>query len=101
MAAKGTYAKEEVFNKIQEIFKEDFVGIFDKKAYVWAQDGTEKVQVCISLTCPKVPMGELAQYVQDNKLNFEDTLEVKQESTPEISKEEKDNIQALMERLGL
>lgn len=41
--AKGTNAKIEVENKIREAFGADFVATVDKKIYVWADDGGEKV----------------------------------------------------------
>ena len=57
MAAKGATAKVNVENKIREAFGADFVGNVDKKLYVWADDGGEKVQICLTMTCPKVPVG--------------------------------------------
>ena len=39
MAARGTIAKEKVERKIAEVFGEDFIGLYDKKLYVWANDG--------------------------------------------------------------
>ena len=51
--AKGQIAKNYIGNKIVEIFKNDFIKVEDKKIYVWADDGDGKVQIAISLTCPK------------------------------------------------
>lgn len=56
MATKGSKAKEYVENKIKETFGENFIAIVDKKVYVWADDGGERIQVALSLTCPKVPI---------------------------------------------
>ena len=56
MAAKGTVAKTKVIEKIKEAFGNDFITEIDKKAYVWADDGGERIQVAIALTCPKVPI---------------------------------------------
>lgn len=56
MATKGSKAKEYVENKIKEAFGENFIAIVDKKAYVWADDGGERIQIAIALTCPKVPI---------------------------------------------
>ena len=56
MATKGSKAKEYVENKIKEAFGENFIAIVDKKIYVWADDGGERIQVALSLTCPKVPI---------------------------------------------
>ena len=56
MATKGTVAKAKVIEKIKEALGADFIGEVDKKVYVWADDGGEKIQVALSLTCPKVPI---------------------------------------------
>ena len=56
MAAKGTVAKAKVIEKIKEALGADFIGEVDKKVYVWADDGGERIQVALSLTCPKVPI---------------------------------------------
>jgi hypothetical protein len=55
--AKGNIAKEYVVNKIKSAFGEDFIGEQDKKFYVWGIENGEKVQVALSLTCPKNPIG--------------------------------------------
>lgn len=41
--AKGAIAKEAVAKKIAQIFGADFVGEFDKKLYVWAEENGEKI----------------------------------------------------------
>lgn len=98
MAAKGTIAKTNVENKIKEAFGSDFVGIADKKLYIWADDGGQKVQIAISLTCPKVgldvnaPVGN--SFVEGTGITT---------STPvvEMTAEEEANIQTLIAKLGL
>ena len=101
MAAKGTIAKTNVENKIKEIFGADFAGIADKKLYVWADDGGEKVQIAISMTCPKVNVdfgdspadtGIVGSYV-GKKVTVEPVIEMTQE--------EQDTITALLDRFGL
>lgn len=104
MAARGTLAKEHIISKLKETFGEDYIGEFDKKVYVWADDGGERVQIALSMTCPKV----MVNTVDTNKLNYnngrdfttEDTVIVPPEN-PEISDEERDNVRKLMQRLGL
>ena len=110
MAAKGTLAKERVEKKIIEAFGADYVATVDKKIYIWAQDeGAEKVQVCISMTCPKNPVG-----AEDGTLNFSkepgnkiDFTNLSAVASPdtfkpaEITDAERANIKELMERLGL
>lgn len=105
---KGNIAKENVAKKIASAFGGDFVGEFDRKLYVWADDGGEKVQIAISMTCPKNPIGETNKVNFDaepgNSLNFENMsagpVDSARESV-EVSEEEKKNIKELIERLGL
>lgn len=54
--ARGNEAKERAIKKIAEAFGNDFIGIFDKKVYVWCQEGGERIQLAISMTCPKTPI---------------------------------------------
>ena len=102
--ARGSIAKENVVAKIQEAFGTDWIGEENKKYYVWAKDGSEKVQICISLTCPKNPVGtvDMSSAFGDG-IDFEATPIVAQTTfTPaEITEEEKQNLADLMERLGL
>lgn len=100
--AKGAIAKEKVAAAIAQAFGADYVGEFDKKLYVYADDGGERVQIAISLTCPKVFKGEGVE----NKapLNFEDNETSAQATTfqpVEISEEENKTLEDLMARLGL
>ena len=39
--------------KLKEAFGENYIAEVDKKHYVWADDAGERVQIAISLTCPK------------------------------------------------
>lgn len=41
--AKGQVAKELVKEKLIQTFGKDYIGEFDKKHYIWADDGGEKV----------------------------------------------------------
>lgn len=123
MAAKGNVAKATVIEKIKEIFGENFIAEVDKKAYVWADDGGERIQIAITLTCPKVPIE--APNVSTSKIV--DIPEVKTEvfnwgglaaqpgawgnkpvtvapeSKPaiEITDDERNRIATLIEKLGL
>jgi hypothetical protein len=106
--AKGTQAKQLVVNKIKEAFGENFVGEVDKKIYLWSQENGERVQVAISLTCPKTPI------VIDNTVttsggdwdftdegSFSTAVAVSAAAPAEITEEEKANIAELMKKLGL
>lgn len=58
--ARGSQAKEEVITRIKEAFKEDYIGIYDKKLYLWAREGNERVQIAVAISCPKNPIAETA-----------------------------------------
>ena len=57
--AAETAAKETVFQRIVKEFGTDSVGIYDKKLYVNVVQNGEPVQIAISLTCPKIPVGSV------------------------------------------
>ena len=106
--ARGAIGKQNVINKIKEAFGTDFIGEYDKKIYVFANDGGEQVQIAISLTCPKNPIQVDASVSLDNgDLDFTDdapkTSKVAVSAAPpaEITEEEKKNIADLMAKLGL
>ena len=106
--ARGANAKIQVENIIKEAFGENFAGIADKKLYVWADDGGERVQIAIAMTCPKTNVdfgdnaggfieagpttGAVAPYVGKRV-----TVEPIVEMTPEEEK----NIADLIKKLGL
>ena len=94
MAAKGTVAKAKVIEKIKEALGADFIGEVDKKIYVWADDGGERVQICISMTCPKTPVGGVAV--------SQSTEEIPQtQEAFEVTPQEEKTIEDLMKKLGL
>lgn len=100
MAVKGAAAKEQVIKRISSAFGEDFIGEVDKKIYVWANDNGEKVQIAISLTCPK----NFVENVSSIKNKNDEVLDFSAETSNvnvEVSDEEKKNIAELMAKLGL
>lgn len=102
MAAKGTEAKERIVEKIQEIFGEDFAGYVDKKIYVWSKENGERVQVCLSMTCPKTPIGEVVIPRGDGGINFEEAVVAAAPvKSAEVTAEEQQKIADLMATLGL
>lgn len=106
--AKGQIAKDLVEKKIISAFGADYVGTVDKKIYVQALENGEKVQIAISLTCPKIPI-IVDNTVQIGDFNFEDPTPtvITTSATSggfipaEISDEERKNVADLMARLGL
>lgn len=99
--ARGAEAKNKVIEKIQSAFGADYIGEVDKKIYVWSKENGEKMQIAISLTCPKVPVG----VVPMGDRNFEDDATPIVAATSfepaEITTEERENILSLMEKFGL
>ena len=103
--AKGAIAKQQVINKLKTSFGADFIGEYDKKIYVWAQENGERIQIALSLTCPKVPV-QIADAPITGDFNFEDdapaTVVAAAPFQPaEITDEERARVNDMMARLGL
>lgn len=103
--AKGTIAKQNVVNKLRAAFGADYIGEYDKKYYVWAQENGERVQIAISLTCPKVPV-EISDTPATGDFNFEDdapnvVVAAGGYQPAEITDDERDKVRDLMRTLGL
>jgi len=73
--AKGQIAKDNVESIIAAAFGENYIGTVDKKIYVWGDENGEKVQVAISLTCPKTPVGSAAAPISEAPKSMEFTQE--------------------------
>ena len=103
MAAKGTIAKQNVIEKLKEAFGTNFITSEGSKAYVWAYDGPgEKVQIALSLTCPKNLVGAAGSTSgEPEMIDFEAMSAIGQPAPPQITKTEEDNIKELMAKLGL
>ena len=105
MAARGSIAKEKVVNIIAKAFGKDFVGEFDKKIYVWAEENGERVQIALTMTCPKVPVGDIDYKAEPTStLDFENmSAALVNYSNPatEITDDEKRYIADLLDKLGL
>ena len=104
--AKGTIAKQNVVNKIAQAFGADFIGEVDKKIYVWAEENGEKVQIAMSLTCPKTMVTAAPAGISNGGFDFDAPAAVAPVAAAsfepaEITNEERDNIAAMMARLGL
>lgn len=99
--SKGQRAKEAVEKKIIEAFGSDYAGTYDKKIYLWADDGGQRIQVALAMTCPKVFRG--AEETLPTELNFEDTPTAPAAAPKqvEVTPEEMETLQDLMQRLGL
>ena len=102
--AKGAIAKQQVVEKLKSVFGDDYIGENSSKHYVWANDGGERVQIAISLTCPKNPIGtvDMSSAFGDG-IDFDAPAVVVQTKfePAEITQEEQDRLQELMQKLGL
>lgn len=112
MAVKGAIAKEAIIKKLAEVFGEDWIGEVDKKYYVWAKEGGERVQIAIALTCPKnmveasmttpTTVTTSSSTTSSGDWDFSDEPVVsKNTEKVEISDKEKETIALLMAQLGL
>ena len=102
--ARGATAKSKIAQKLETLFGADYIGESGGKYFVWESDGNEKVQIAISLTCPKNPIGtvDMSSAFGDG-IDFEAKPIVAQTTfTPaEITPEEENNLAAMLASLGL
>lgn len=102
--AKGAEAKAQVVEKIKSIYGSDYIGENTNKHYVWEKEGGEKIQIAISLTCPKNPIGtvDMSNAFGDG-FDFEaEPIVVQAKFEPaEITPEETQNLADMMAKLGL
>lgn len=102
--AKGSTAKSKIAEKIKNLYGADYVGESGGKHYVWENDGGEKVQIAISLTCPKNPIETVdMSSAFGGGLDFEaEPVVVQTKFEPaEITDQEVENLATMMARLGL
>lgn len=106
--ARGSVAKENAVKIMAQAFGQNWIGEYDKKYYIWSTENGEKVQIAISLTCPKTPIEvDSSVCVDGGDWDFSDepkvnnTVAVANAAPAEITEEEKQNLADLMARLGL
>lgn len=104
--AKGTIGKQQVADKIKAAFGQDWIGEYDKKYYVWATENGERIQIAISMTCPKVQVEIAAPTTATGDFNFEDDapaapIVATGFAPAEITDEERARVNDMMARLGL
>ena len=100
--ARGSIAKVEVKSRISSAFGKDFIGEYDGKLYVWATENGERLQIAISMTCPKneFAVTPATEIVNEWSMESSDPLKA-QKPKDEIPQEELDNLAEMMKRLGL
>lgn len=102
MAKRGDEARAKVYEVIQKAFGEDFVAVVDKKIYVNSKEDGEKIQFAISITMPKTPIGESADFDFTSDVIPSNSAVVKpSKRNEEFSEKERDAVAKLMEELGL
>lgn len=105
MALKGTILKKEITDKILETFEGSFLYNDGKEIRIPGLENGEMLQVKVALTCAKTPVtpdGENAlPGAAAQTINFEDNSAIVEQKTVEPTQEEKDNVQKLMNFLGL
>lgn len=107
--AKGQIAKDKIAKKLKEAFGDAYLGEMSGKHYIEMDDGGEKVQVAINMTCPKVlfekvPAGAAASTPPPTSAFGVGSAEYMATQTPpaaEIGEKERENIVELMKKLGL
>lgn len=101
--AKGNVAKDWIAKKISEIFTDKVVKIEGSKIYINAQASGEDCQICLNMTCPKVPVeGGTPVTAPAAYFSWDDTPAVLPTSEPPmITEDEQANIAEMMRRLGL
>lgn len=108
MAAKGSVAKQEIFDKILEVFEGSFFYNNGKEVRIpWEEDGNE-VQIKVTLTCAKenVSADGASTTVTPSAKKSNSTSENTEKVAPaaslvEPTQEEKENVEALLNALGL
>lgn len=109
MAARGTLAKQVLINKIIAALPDEYVGTADNKYYFSIPESGSKVQVCISMTCPKAELDPKTGTKVNAAagINFDDFVEprVKPIGTTKTAQvepqdEERENVKKLLSALG-
>ena len=95
--ARGAQAKEEITKKILEVFNGSFIN--DKEIRVPVEENGEIVQVKITLTAAKENVGDPAGGVAAVQTNV--PVENKATEANLITQDEKESVEAMLERLGL
>lgn len=103
--ARGAAAKEEIINRLLNTFEGSFK--FDKEIRIPMMENGEEVQIKVTLTCAKVNVDRGSDAALPGVSQTKDKPAVSSISNAtdsfliEPTAEEKANVKALMERLGL
>ena len=105
MAAKGSIAKQEIANKILEIFPESFLYNNGKEIRInWSEDGVP-LQIKVVLTAAKTPVKNGEDTVLPGEKNAATAdikpVETNEKIPQEPTAEEKERLTTLLNKLGL
>lgn len=108
MAARGNIAKERLIKKFIGASGVRFLGEYDKKYYFEEDDGGERVQIALTLTCPKTFIDATNAAAPSENLgdwDFRDEVPKPMAATKAepavITEQETENIANLLKKLGL
>ena len=105
--ARGNEAKDNLINQFIKAAGDNYLGTYDKKYYFLANEGGEKIQVAVTLTCPKTAIEFAVVAEPDGDWDFTDdapkTASTLITNAPpaEITETEIANIAEMMKKLGL
>lgn len=103
MAVKGNIAKSNIEAKLKEVFGENYIGKDGGKIYILADDGEEKVQIAITMTCPKTPLNiidtKTLSYQAGRDFTQTDYVVIKDSSNGTF-KEDQKKAKEMLERLN-
>ena len=101
--ARGNLAKERLIDKIIKALPDNYLGVADKKYYFIEDDGGEQVQIALTMTCPKTPIAAFSKDAPKQETTKSEMIDFEEaeESSPELTPQERKNIELLMEKLGL
>lgn len=101
--AKGAKVKAEVYKKILEMFPGSFMYNSDKELRIPIVEDGESIQLKLTLTVSKTPVenDNVAVAAGERDEGSFPAPVGSPTATPQVSDEEKQTLQAMMERLGL
>lgn len=101
--ARGTFAKQEIFKKIQEIYPDSFFEDEGKILRIPIQENSEIIEIKMQLTAAKTNLGGDNVQSAFDSVPVVNTISSTKEtySAPlEPTQEEKDNVSKLLSSLG-
>ena len=100
MAAKGQICKQEILNKMLEVFPGSFMQD-DKILRIPVEEGGEPVEIKVTLTAAKDLLAGGGSLDWSDSTDKKDAGTVASPLTTEPTEEEKQNVQRMLEKLGM